>query len=158
MTTHLKQTPIDPAHILTTYSADEARQWAHRWLEVFGRDRQGMSTKAYMWHVLSGGRYPSVSGEQAAAAYAEQTGAEFVVLSNDRISAVLSCVRPESRTWSDCYVFPPNLAWTMVFTHEDGWLGPYFARHRDYAALELENQAALRKAKEKDAARQKGWL
>ena len=29
---------------------------------------------------------------------------------------------------ADAYVFPPDLAWTMVFTHEDGWLGPYFSR------------------------------
>jgi hypothetical protein len=28
----------------------------------------------------------------------------------------------------DIYVWPNGLDWTMAFTHEDGWLGPYFSR------------------------------
>jgi hypothetical protein len=26
---------------------------------------------------------------------------------------------------NDVYVSAPDLSWTMVFTHEDGWFGPY---------------------------------
>jgi hypothetical protein len=28
----------------------------------------------------------------------------------------------------DIYVWPDGLEWTMAFTHEDGWFGPYFSR------------------------------
>ena len=29
----------------------------------------------------------------------------------------------------DVYIFSPDFAWTMVYTHESNWgLGPYFAR------------------------------
>lgn len=65
--------------------------------------------------------------------------------------------RPENCSLADYYVFPPNLAWTMAFTHEDGWLGPYFARHRDFEALDRENDARVRKEREAEAARLKGW-
>jgi hypothetical protein len=27
----------------------------------------------------------------------------------------------------DIYVWPDGLDWTMAFTHDDGWLGPYFS-------------------------------
>lgn len=139
------------------FTEDEALALSKRWLSVFGKDRQGVNTNAFMWHVLSSGRYPGVAREAALEAYAAQAGVEFVVLCNDRKRAVLVGRRPEAGLWSDCYVFPPNFAWTMAFTHEDGWIGPLFARHPDYEALDAENQATLRKAQEKDAARQKGW-
>ena len=38
---------------------------------------------------------------------------------------------------SDFFVFPPNLLWTMSFTHEQPDLGPYFAC-RDWDALDQE--------------------
>jgi hypothetical protein len=59
-------------------------------------------------------------------------------------------VLPASSSWSDYYVFPPDFAWTMAFTHEAGWLGPYFARHPDYERLH-------RKAQKAAVAREKGW-
>jgi hypothetical protein len=49
------------------------------------------------------------------------------------------------------------MAWTMAFTHEDGWLGPYFARHASYQNLNAENLAMIRKAKKAEEARLKGW-
>lgn len=152
-----RQDSIPPEHILREYDEADAQAWAQQWLRAFGRDRQGTNTKSFLWHIFSSGRYPSLSGEPAEAEYLKQTGAEFVVLSNDRTRALLTRELPRERPWYDCYVFPPNMAWTMALTHEDGWLGPYFARHRDYVALDLENQSRLRKAREKEAARAKGW-
>ncbi|HYF37308.1 MAG TPA: hypothetical protein VD994_18550 [Prosthecobacter sp.] len=88
-----------------------------------------------MWHVFSFGRYPAIAGEHARSEYAQQIGCEFVVLSNDRNAAYLSDERPENRPFSDFYVFPPNLAWTMAFIHEKGRLRPYFAKHPRYDEL-----------------------
>jgi hypothetical protein len=45
----------------------------------------------------------------------------------------------------------------MAFTHEEGWLGPYFARHPAFARLNVENVAAVRKAEEAAVAKLKGW-
>lgn len=148
---------VSATQIIRRYTEEEARTLASEWLSVFGRDRLGLNTKAFMWHVFSAGRSPSIGGDPAEAEYRLQTGVEFVVLSNDRNAAFLTDVRPDTPEWSDCYVFPPNFAWTMAFTHEAGWLGPYFARHRDFTRLDAESQAKLRKVQERAEARAKGW-
>jgi len=82
---------------------------------------------------------------------------DYVVLSNDRQVVFITDQRPETCSLTDYYVFPPNLAWTMAFTHEDGWLGPYFARHRNFEALDRENAARVRKEREAQAAKLRGW-
>mgnify|MGYP001439648782 CR=1 FL=1 len=146
-----------PKRISTQLSEPEVKELVERWLEIFGKDRQGANTKAYLWHVFSSDRYPSVSGTAALNEYRFQKACEYIVLSNDRDDAFTTEVLPEKCSFSDFYVFPPNLAWTMAFTHEDGWLGPYFARHPDYVRLNQGNLARLQKAQEAAAARAKGW-
>lgn len=46
----------------------------------------------------------------------------------------------------------------MVITHEDGWLGPYFARHALFKELNAENLTKLQKNCQVELARQWGWL
>lgn len=158
MRSHPKRGELDALHVLQTYTEAEARDWADAWLSVFGRNHQGSNTKRYMWHVFSFERYPCLSGVQAMEAYARQSGVEFVVLSNDRKRAVLTDTLPDAQAyWSDYYVFPLNLAWTMALTHEDGWLGPYFAQHPDYLRLNEANEHKLERFRERAAARDKGW-
>lgn len=143
---------------LREFTKDEVASLVQQWLNVFTKDGQGMHIKAYMWHVFSGIRYPALEGEQARIEYLRQICGEFVILSNDRDAAFLTDTRPEDRPFSDFYVFPPNLAWTMAFTHEDGWLGPYFAQHPRYAELTLANIARVKKQEEIEHARSRGWL
>ena len=144
--------------LLREFTRIEANSLARQWLDVFGRDRHGVNAKAYLWHVFSGGRCLALEGEQARAEYLRQICCEFVILSNNRDEAFLTSTRPEERLFSDFYVFPPNLAWTMAFTHEEGWLGPYFARHPRYEDLNLANIAKVRKQEEIAHARSRGWL
>lgn len=146
-----------PGPVLRHYSGDQAQELARNWLEAFGGDRQGVNTKAYLWHIFSANRYPHASGEQALAEYRQQQAPEYIVLANDRKFAFASDTLPGPCWLSDCYVFPPNLAWTLALTHEYGWLGPYFARHKNFASLNEANLAGLRKALEVEAARRKGW-
>lgn len=41
---------------------------------------------------------------------------------------------PDFRSlYDDIYVWPDGLEWTMAFTHEDNYLGPYFSR-REWVA------------------------
>lgn len=46
----------------------------------------------------------------------------------------------------------------MAFTHEEGWLGPYFAQHPNIKTLEAENEKLREKERQKDLAKQKGWM
>ena len=128
-----------------------------QWLEVFGPDRFGTGSSAYLWHVFSYDRYPSVSGTEAENEYDTRCAVESVVLSNERDVAFTTQERPVSCSLRDYLVFPRNLAWTMAFTHEDGWLGPYFARHPTFDQLDKANVAALEKAGAAESARLKGW-
>ncbi len=100
---------------------------------------------------------PSVAGEAAREEYVKQIGAEFVVLSNNRKMAFVTDALPQNSSLVDYCVFPANLAWTMAFTHEEGWLGPYFARHRDFDVLNEVNVRKVRKLQESEEARVKGW-
>lgn len=143
---------------LREFTGNEVASLVQQWLDVFDPNRQCINTKAYMWHIFSGGRYPALEGEQARVEYLRQIGSEFVILSNDRDAAFLTDTRPEDRPFSDFYVFPPNLAWTMAFTHEEGLLGPYFARHPRYAELNSANIARVKKLEEMAHARTQGWL
>jgi Domain of unknown function (DUF4275) len=148
--TRLRSLTVSPGSILRKFSEEEATQLVTDWLSIFGTNRQGANTKAFLWHIFSGARFPSTEGPAALDEYKQQIGKEFVVLSNDRKQAVLTDLLPSSCSLSDYYVFPLNYAWTMAFTHEAGWLGPYFARHPNYVEMN-------RKAIEAEFARQKGW-
>ncbi len=142
---------------MNEYDAEETARLVQSWLDVFGRNRQGLNTEAYLWHVFSSGRIPCSSGEKARRNYAAEICCEFVILSNDLKKAVGTDIKPEKPPFSDCYVFPPNLAWTMAFTHEDGWLGPYFARHPRYSEINPVNIAKVRKREEMARAKAQGW-
>ena len=148
---------IEPGKVLRVLPAVEASYLADAWLEVFAKNRRGANTKAYLWHTFSANRYPSAAGKEALAQYELQLTSEYIVLSNDRDVAFVTDQRPTNCYLSDWYVFPENFAWTMAFTHEDGWLGPYFARHERFSELNRENEMKIRKAREAEAARLKGW-
>ena len=152
---------IEPVKVLRCFTEEEALEWTRRWIDVYAQHAHGANIKAYLWHTFSAGRYESVCGKVARDLYLQQIATEMVVLSNDRCSALLTNVLPESCNAQDFYVFPTSLAWTMAFTHEDGWLGPYFATHpncNELVAQDIErDRAAQRKAKELERAKKQGW-
>ena len=153
---------LKPEVVLQTYAKAETLQWVERWRSVYAGGERAPGLKQYMWHTFSWGAYPSVSGEEARQLYAAHRYFEVIVLSNDRKTAFRSASLPVSDRLFDFYVFPPDLAWTMAFTHEDGWLGPYFAKHHDYEAMidkaKRQRLAADSKAMELERAKQNGWL
>lgn len=157
MTRRPKPLDVTPGAILRQYSDEEVAACVAKWLDVFGHDRLGVNAKAYLWHIFSGGRYPSLGGNDALAEYKRCAAPEYVVLSNGRDIAFETNLLPIACSLSDWYVCPRNFAWTMMFTHEDGWLGPYFARHKDFVKLNDANLKRLQKAAEAEAAKLKGW-
>ena len=106
--------------------------------------------------------YPSASGEAAKELYLGHDFSDVIVLSNDRKTAFRMASLPAADRVIDFYVFPPDLAWTMAFTHEVGWLGPYFAKHPNYEALvaKAKQQRVVndRKLKELERAKHQGWI
>jgi hypothetical protein len=147
----------DVAGVMKQFTAIEAEQWLARWLAAFGQRRHGVNAKDFLWHIFSAGRHPSVDADEARAAYMQHEATRYVVLSNDQHSVFLLDRKPVDWPEPDYNVFPENLAWTMAFTHEEGWLGPYFSKHADYEWLEPANRQGLEKRRQVEAARARGW-
>ncbi|MCL4771642.1 MAG: DUF4275 family protein [Burkholderiaceae bacterium] len=148
--------------ILQIFSKAEAKEWEERWRAVYAANGTAPALGQFLWHTFSYAAYPSVCGEDAVQLYALHRDEEVIVLSNDRKTALRVTALPISDWAIDLYVFPSDLTWTMAFTHEDGWLGPYFAKHPDYAVrvekTKRQRTAAERKAAELSRAKQKGWI
>lgn len=85
----------------------------------------------FEWHVFSFGHADTLCGDEAVAAYQSECPEVVVVCpESDRLEAVrLHGGRLPTFRGDDVYVWPPDLAWTMAFTHEESLgLGPYFSR------------------------------
>jgi len=153
---------VGQGRIIRRFTEQEARQLVGEWIDVYAKNAEGANIEAFLWHTFSSGAFPSVCKREAELHYAEQVASEIVVLSNDRVSALLTDSLPTQCSVSDYLVFPRNLAWSMAFTHEDGWLGPYFAKHARYDSLVVDNirrsRDMQRKALEAERAKREGWL
>ncbi len=158
----VEQLSLKAESILQAFSKAEAKEWEVRWRAVYAASGTAPALGQYLWHTFSYAAYPSVSGEEAEQLYAQHRDEEVIVLSNDRKTALRVAAPPVSDWVIDFYVFPSDLTWTMAFTHEDGWLGPYFAKHPDYAArvekAKQQRMAAERKGVELKHAKQQGWI
>ncbi|MCV2371367.1 DUF4275 family protein [Roseateles oligotrophus] len=148
---------VEPGVIVRHCTEAEAADLRAAWLAAFGANRHGVNAKDFLWHIFSAGRYPSAERDDALAQYQQQLAAEYMVLSNDGRTAFSTDMLPSKASLFDYYVFPLNFAWTMAFTHEAGWLGPYFARHANFEQLNNANLAQLKKKQEAAAATAKGW-
>lgn len=85
------------------------------------------------WHTFSFGFAKCLEGNQAYREYEFLPPCGFLVIpDNPNTQNVgLLCrskAMPDLREFGDVYVSDPQLDWTMVFTHEHGSCGPYFAR------------------------------
>ena len=148
---------LSPGVVLQIFGEEEAAHVIQDLLGVFARKRLGCRIKNYKWHLFSGGFYEAEEGSNAEAVYRSHVAENYLVIDNDESAVFLTDQRPEKVDLSDYYVCPRNMAWTMAFTHEDGWLGPYFARHPQYEQLEQENLAYIEKVKQIEHAKKMGW-
>lgn len=122
---------------LQPLTAEQTQTWQQRWREAFSRPVKAATGRwthaGFDWHAFSYEYSPSVTGDEARNAYRATSERSLVVVPNLDDGGV-GCVitfqeQPnlEGRV-HDLYLFPESLSWTMVFTHEDGWCGPYFSR------------------------------
>lgn len=148
---------IPSEQLLKVYDKSEVRAIEKQWVDVFCKNKLGLSIKQYKWHIFCGDGYPSIEGEKAEAAYKEHKSPTYIVMSDDS-EAFLTSKRPSGLNYEDAYVFPENFSWTMAFTHEEGWMGPYFAKHKNYAHLEEKNKYHIEKLQQIETAKKNGWM
>ena len=121
-------------------SADETKALRQRWREAFAgpvkRRHRVWVYRGYDWHAFSYGLTPSVSLQPALEAYraAFREGLrkgrrrEVYLMPEDLPAFRCRAAEPPDLSKQECLVCPEGLDWTMAFTHEDGWLGPFFSR------------------------------
>ena len=153
---------IGPGEVTRIFSEAETKEIDAAWVKAYCKDKQGANIKAYRWHIFSFEKYPAVDGEEANNLYLSKNEPEYIILPNDGECAIETNQLPTECTLMDYLVFPKNMAWTMAFTHEAGWLGPYFAKHKRYEQLNRDNtlelERRLKKQKEIELAKSKGWM
>ena len=105
-------------------------QWLRQFSQPLKRATGHYKSGKFKWHTFSGGYYPSVSGDEAIDLYLAQRPSEFIIF-DENPSYLFTCegsAYPDlSDLGSDLYVCHISFKWTMAFTHEQPWLGPYFA-------------------------------
>ena len=116
-------------------SSEDTVAFRDAWRRVYARPlkrRYGVWHRGkYDWHVFSFGDTFALALNDARRAYLAQPRSELIILPNDTnhtgVRTGIVQVPPLDGE-ADIYISPPSLAWTMVYTHEDGWCGPYFSR------------------------------
>ncbi len=114
---------------------EEVAKHATRWRKTFAarvlRDTGKPTYLGFDWHAFSYGYTFAVSGDAARSAYRSRQGPQpFLVLLGDTASDGFACEADTlpwfDRAGLDVHVVACDFRWTMVFTHEADWCGPYF--------------------------------
>jgi hypothetical protein len=125
-------TECTPLVAFTTMSAEETAELQQRWRESFA-SRVKLATGRWThlgfdWHAFSYGFVYCRQRAKAIAEYQACTASRFVVLPNldDEPGYWCESEHLPALHGLDAYVSDPEFAWTMAFTHEEDWCGPYF--------------------------------
>lgn len=109
-----------------------------RWLRSFAgvvKKQQGEWVyRGFKWHAFSYNFYPSKNGKAATADF-QKTKGQFYIFDEEETFGFLNkptrLFRPDLSTFrTDLYVTAYDFSWTMVFTHEQPEIGPFFAISR----------------------------
>lgn len=153
---------LESGNVLKVFNNKETFAIHKKWINTFAKDRDGVSLGQYKWHIFCADRYKNIEGSRANDEYESHIAERYIVISDGKDNAFMVDEKPMNLIYQDVYVFPENFAWTMAFTHEEGWLGPYFAKHKNYAKLNEENikhlKAKQEKLKQIEIAKQNGWM
>lgn len=119
---------------------DKALQVAQQWLSVFCPHRRNfdgiIEGKTYLWDELQSPWHNT----KALRRYQELEAVSYYIMPDcfgtPSHPMLVTNSKPNANAYlKDFHVFPKNLAWSMAFTHEDGWIGPKFLEHPNYLAL-----------------------
>ena len=114
--------------------SDESEQLKKLWLFAYAarvKNETGLWIhNRFRWNGFSYGHQTAVSGSDALIAYQSQWQAPYVIFDEEDTWAYLCTSEkyPDLTSFrADIYVAHHNMKWTMVFTHEQPDIGPYFA-------------------------------
>lgn len=112
----------------------ETHELNKRWFEAFTFNLNNKTGKhiykGYRWHAYSYEFEPHLKGSKALSEYQSQPITKYFVFdeSGNQAFECESKKYPDfSSNFDEVYVCHQNLKWSMVFTHEQPELGPYFA-------------------------------
>jgi len=118
----------------TELSQQDAISVDQKWLAAFAnrvkKKHHVFVYGGYRWHGFSYRIQPCMEGSQALEEYLNQGQSSFYIFNEELTFCVLcqSQAYPDlSELHEDLYITHHNMKWTMAFTHEQPYCGPYFA-------------------------------
>lgn len=118
-------------------SRSERDTWQQRWREAYAAGLYAATGKwklgQFEWHVFSFQHARALNALRAVNAYQAEAPQPVIVCPESlALPAVLlrgTRLPDFSHRGADLLVAPPDLSWTMAFTHEESLdIGPYFSR------------------------------
>ncbi|MEW6512278.1 MAG: hypothetical protein AB1428_15110 [Bacteroidota bacterium] len=128
---------IEAGNEIAPLTPKERRSIEQSWRRTYGRVRYAKTGKwsdgGFSWHFFSFGESSSRKGTVALELYAREHPPQFIVRPDGWSIRAYRCAGgalPDFMSYDfDVEVFPPDLEWTMAFTHEKSMgLGPYYSR------------------------------
>jgi len=112
----------------------ETQELNRNWLNSFAsnvKEKTGKSIyRGYRWHAYSYEFETHLKGTKALSEYFSQPVTKYYVF-NEECDEAYECTSDKypdfSSNFDEVYVCHHNMKWSMVFTHEQPELGPYFA-------------------------------
>jgi len=122
----------------------EKQQLQQQWRAAFAFTlslQSGRRTSNHRdWHIFRTKQAVCRDRETALSFYTRAVSTDFFIIPEAEELPGLRCTSvtlPDlSSLQLDLYISPLDFAWTMVFTHEPTWHGPYFAR-REWQKIKL---------------------
>jgi len=125
-------------------SRQEKPQLQQQWRATFALRPKTQASRRQSsdrdWHVFSTKQSVCREGATAVSLYSRIEVPDFFVIPEDDALPGLRCTGATPPDFSslkrDLYISPPDFIWTMVFTSDQPWHGPYFAR-REWQRIKL---------------------
>lgn len=127
----------------------EALDIAQKWLSIFCKHRTSFKGirggKSYLWDEI----HSEFQNQDAIKKYEMHFAPSYYLIPDNfgefQKQVFVSLEKPNGNSsLSDYHIFPKNFAWSMAFTHEDGWIGPKFFMHPNYVKLNRANEKAIK--------------
>ena len=115
-------------------TSEQREEVEKRWLRVYAANVKKQTGiwiyGGFKWHGFSCNYERAADGQGALQKYQENWPAPFFVF-DEKVTWAFRCVAAQYPDFSefgdDIYVVHHNMKWTMVFTHEQPYPGPFFA-------------------------------
>jgi hypothetical protein len=132
--------PVELAHSLgaevVELAQDDRWSWQKRWRETYARSvklRTGNWVySGYEWHAFAWKFTVARQGAEALALYLAERDQRLIVAPESVKLAAFQTQGTSPIDFGPCRedieVFPPDMRWTVAFTHEQPDIGPFFCR------------------------------